>query len=255
MDERRGIIAVLEEKGALICRKRIFTSSSTVQRDSMNVSELIHHTFPLLRPSDDLTQAKQWMDEYHVKQLPVVCEDEFLGFISDELLYDTRIMHATVGEYPLLAAHCFVLDAQHYFDALKTLYAYEMDMVAVLDAEKHFVGLVLASDILKEMGDTALVSADGAIIGLKCSLKNYSLGEISGIVERNDAHLFGVNVKTDKSDPSSVEIVLRVNQHDVGQITASLANSGYLVTSTYHTEDQKIDEKERFGLLMKYLNP
>lgn len=221
----------------------------------MVAEQLINYMVPPLKKEDDITRAKQWMDEFHVKQLPVVENNKLLGFISEDLLYDSEIMYATVGEYPLIGSNCLVALSQHYYDVLKVQSQNGMDMVAVLDLEENFKGVVLVSDVLKEFADTAIVNSEGAIISLKSSLNDYSLSEISRIVEMNESIILGANVKPDKSDPSLIEVVLRINNQDVNQIASGLSKSGYTVTSSFNTNDKSFDEKDRYGLLMKYLNP
>jgi len=221
----------------------------------MVAEQVINYMIPPLKRADDITRAKQWMDEFHVKQLPVIENNKLLGFVSEELLYDSEIMHSSVGDYPLLGKQCFVLISQHYYDILKIQSKHEIDMVAVLDFDEQFKGVVLVSDVVKEFANTAIVNAEGAIVVLKSSLNDYSLSEISRIVEMNESIILGSNVKPDKDDPSLIEVVLRISHQDVNQIASGLSKSGYSVTSSFNTQDRSFNEKDRYGLLMKYLNP
>ena len=138
-------------------------------------------------------------------------------------------------------------DGEYGADAIKVLNDHEMSMVAVLDFSEEFKGVVIVDDIVKEFARTAIVNSSGAIIILQSSLNDYSLSEISRIVEMNGSTILGANVRPDANDPSLIEVVLRINHQDVNQISSGLANSGYQVTSSYNTEDDSFDEKERFG--------
>ncbi len=209
---------------------------------------------PPLKPSDDIARAKQWMDEFRLKELPVVENGKLLGFVSEELLYDSEIMHPEVGAYPLMGHDSIVSPSTHYYDILKVQNEHKMDLVAVI-LDQEFKGVVLISDILKEFANTAIVNSVGAIVTLQTSLNDYSLSEISRIVEMNGSTVLGANVKPDLDDPSLIEIVLRINHQDVNQISTGLSKSGYKVTSSFNTEDKSYDEKDRFGLLMKFLDP
>ncbi|MBC6400547.1 MAG: CBS domain-containing protein [Ekhidna sp.] len=221
----------------------------------MVAEQLINYMVPPLKKEDDITRAKQWMDEFRVKQLPVVDDQKLLGFISEDLIYDSGIMYAGVGEYPLIGENCFVVLSNHYYDILKVQSNHNTDMVAVLDFDENFKGVVLISDVVMEFTNTAIVNAEGAIITLKSSLNDYSLSEISRIVEMNESIILGVNINPDKDNPSLIEIVLRINHQSVNQIAAGLSKSGYSVTSSFNIEDNSFDERDRYGLLMKYLNP
>lgn len=220
----------------------------------MTADQLINYMVPPLKPSDDIARAKQWMDEFRVKELPVVDDHKLLGFVSEELLYDTEIMYPEVGNYPMMGHSCIVSPYSHYYDILKVQNEHKMDLVAVVDENEQFKGVVLISDILKEFAKTAIVNSLGAIITLKTALSDYSLSEISRIVEMNGSTVMGANVKPDLDDPSLIEIVLRINHQDVNQIATGLSKSGYKVTSSFNTEDNSFDEQNRYGMLMKYLN-
>lgn len=224
-------------------------------KQTMTAHQLINYMVPPLKQGDDIARAKQWMDEFRVKELPVVNDNKLLGFVSEELLYDSEIMHPEVGAYPMMGQTCIVSPTSHYYDILKVQYDHEMDMVAVIDDLGDFKGVVLMSDILKEFAKTAIVNSSGAIVTLKTSLNDYSLSEISRIVEMNGSTVLGANIKPDAEDPSLIEIVLRINHQDVNQIATGLSKSGYKVTSSFNTEDNSFDEKDRFGLLMKFLDP
>jgi len=221
----------------------------------MTAQQLINYMIPPLKHDDDITRAKQWMDEFRVNELPVINQNKLLGFISEELIFDSELLHSKVGDYPLVNSSCVVSTSSHYYDVLKVQNEHKMDMVAVVDYDGEFKGVVLTSDIVKEFASTAIVNSVGAIITLKTSLNDYSLSEISRIVEMNGSTVLGANVKPDLDDPSLIELVLRINHQDVNQIATGLSKSGYKVTSSFNTEDNSFDEKDRFGMLMKYLNP
>ena len=220
----------------------------------MIAEQLINYMVPPLKPGDDIARAKQWMDEFRVKELPVVKDNKLQGFISEDLLYDSEIMHPEVGAYPLIGESCTVAASSHYYDILQVQNEQQLEMVAVISNDE-FKGVVLIFDILKEFAKTAIVNSQGAIVTLQTNLNDYSLSEISRIVEMNGSTVLGANVKPNSDDPSLIEIVLRINHQDVNQIATGISNSGYKVTSSFNTEDNSFDEKDRYGLLMKFLDP
>lgn len=220
----------------------------------MIAEQLINYMVPPLKPSDDIARAKQWMDEFRVKELPVVEDNKLLGFVSEDLLYDSEIMHPEVGAYPLIGESCVISATSHYYDILKVQNEQQLEMVAVISNEE-FKGVVLISDILKEFAKTAIINSQGAIITIQTNINDYSLSEISRVVEMNGSTVLGANIRPNADDASLIEIVLRINHQDVNQIATGLTNSGYKVTSSFNTEDNSFDEKDRYGLLMKFLDP
>jgi hypothetical protein len=218
----------------------------------MTAEQLINYMIPPLKKNDEVSRALHWMEEFRVKELPVVHEGKLLGFVNEDILFDNDHLSADIGELPLLSLTCQVAPWQHYYDLLKVLKDHKMGMIAVVD-DDLFRGVVIIEDILNEFAQTAMVNTPGAIITIQASLKDYSLSEISRIVEMNDSTIVGVNIKPTANDPSQIDIVIRINNQDVNQISSGLVNHGYLVTSSFNSEDKSFDEKERYNMLMKFL--
>lgn len=220
----------------------------------MTAQQLVNHMIPTLKPSDDVAKAKQWMDEFRLKELPVVENEEFSGFFTEDLLYDADIMNHEIGSYALAGAACYVSASTHYYDIIKLQRRFGLDLTAVVDQAGGFQGVVLSSDLMKSFSQTAIVNSDGAIVVLKTTLEDYSLAEITRVVEMNEATILGLNVRPDEGEPSNIELVLRISQQDISQIITGLTGLGYKVASLFNSEDRSFNEHERFGLLMKFLD-
>ena len=217
----------------------------------MIADTLINYMVPPLKVKDDIARAKQWMDEFRLKELPVVENGDLLGFITEDMLYDDEILHPFVGEYPLISQECFVGSQRHYFDILRLHGIYNMDVVAVVD--EKFKGVVLIQDILKELSKTAMINSEGAIITIETTLRDYSLLEISRIIEMNEGSILGLNMRGNEEESEKIEVVIRLNAQVITEITHGLQSSGYKVLSTFNTADKSFDEDERYHFLMKYL--
>lgn len=218
----------------------------------MTAEQLINYMIPPLKIEDDVARAKQWMDEFRLNELPVVEDGKFLGFISEDLIYDMNLNHGEVGAYPLKGQNCIASPWNHYFDVLKVIKNHEMGMVSVID-NGVFEGVVVLDDILNEFAQTAIVNTEGAILKVQCSLSHYSLSEISRIVEMNGSTIMGTNIRPNSDTPSLIDIAIRINHFDINQIISGLSEAGYTVIDSFNTQDESYDEEQRFGLLMKYI--
>ncbi len=218
----------------------------------MIAEQLINYKIPPLKPTDDITRARQWMDEFHLRDLAVVDESKLMGFVSEDLLHDSGLVHSKVDNYPLIGQSYFVTPWVHYYDILKMQGENEIDMIAVVENE-IFKGVVLIADVMKELAKTAMVSSHGAIIIAQTSLNNYALSEISRIVEMNGSTVLGANIGIHSKDQSQIEITLRISNQDINQIVKGLEKSGYHIISSFNTFESSFDEQKRFDLLMKYL--
>ena len=83
---------------------------------------------------------------------------------------------------------------------------------------------------------------------------DYSLAEISRLVEENHAKILSSIVKEDPLDPGKLRLTLKINQLDLSRIVATLERFGYKVIGRYHETKVLGDEKDRIDMLLRYLD-
>lgn len=218
----------------------------------MIARNLINYSIPPLKPIDSIQRAIQWMEEFRVKELPVVEDGNLLGYLSENTIYDTDSKDGKVGSLPLISPKCYVYPWNHYYDILKKTALYNMEMIAVVE-DDNFMGVITSKDILNSFSQTAMVNSDGAIITFQTTVRNYSLSEISRIVEMNGASILGMNIRPQDDDKQKFSVGMRINNQNIKQIIIGLNKNGYEVTSSYNTIGNEEQEKERIGFLVKYL--
>jgi predicted transcriptional regulator len=54
----------------------------------MIAEELINHMLPPLKLTDEASKAVAWMEEFRCSQLPVIENEKFLGFISEDIILE-----------------------------------------------------------------------------------------------------------------------------------------------------------------------
>lgn len=218
----------------------------------MIAQDLINYSIPPLKPTDSIQRSIQWMEEFRVKELPVVENGVLQGYITESTIFDYHSDDGTVSSLPLVSAACKVVPWKHYYDVLKKIRDYNMEMIAVV-SDEVFEGVILASDILNALSQTAIINSEGAIISFVTNLRDYSLSAISRTVELNGATILGVNIRPDATDPQLLRVVLRINNQNVEQIITGLNKNGYEVTSSFNTAGNEETERSKVGFLLKYL--
>ena len=58
---------------------------------------MINNMIPSLKLTDLVSDALSWMDEFRVWHLPVVFEDEYLGLVSENQLYELPNENEALG--------------------------------------------------------------------------------------------------------------------------------------------------------------
>ncbi|MFY0605740.1 MAG: cbs domain containing protein [Cyclobacteriaceae bacterium] len=219
----------------------------------MIAKELINYMIPPLKPSDNVSKAQRWMDEMRLSELPVVKDGEFLGFINEQLLFDDSVPSSEVGDYPLVGKECFAIEANHYFEILKVSNEQGFKMVAILDDVNQYQGVVSTQDIVEAFARNASVAVPGAILGIRLKINDYSLSEISRIVENNNAKILSSYIGPHALDPEDLMLTLKLNQEEVTYIKVSLEQNGFVVESLFSSKESNNLELERIDSLMNYL--
>jgi hypothetical protein len=105
---------------------------------------------------------------------------------------------------------------------------------------------------MKFFNETPFIKEAGGIIIVKKALIDYSMSQISQIVESNNGKLLGLFVSD--SDNETIEITIKVTLGVINDIIQTFRRYNYEIISE-HNEDNYINNlKERSDYLDKYLN-
>ncbi len=220
----------------------------------MIARELINHMIPPLKKSDSASKAVAWMEELRVNQLPVIEDGQYCGLISEEIILENNDDSKNVGEYELLGLESNVLESQHFYDVLKVVSDHAVQLVAVLDEEKKFLGVISIKDTVTAFAQSAAVQSPGGILILSLKQIDYSLAEISRLVESNDAKVLSCIVNNDMFDANMIKLTLKINKTDLTAIIATLERFDYKIIARFEESPMETSEKERLDILFRYLD-
>ena len=79
----------------------------------MIAKEMISDVIPALKTSDTGITALNWMDIFKVSHLPIVNDEEFLGLISENDIYDLNMPEEPLGNHQLSLLRPYVTEDQH----------------------------------------------------------------------------------------------------------------------------------------------
>jgi acetoin utilization protein AcuB len=220
----------------------------------MIAEDLINHMIPPLKGDDDAHKAIVWMDEFRCNYMPVVDNGKLLGFVSEEIILETNEIEKSVKEFNLVGQNCYVQLDTHFYDILKVAADNKLQVIAVLNEDQSYCGLITVQDTLTSFAQTAAVQMPGGILVLSMNHVDYSLSEISRLIEENHAKVLSSLVKEDPLDPSKLRLTLKINQVDLLRIVATLERFGYKVIGRYQDAKPVEDGKERIDMLLRYLD-
>ncbi len=220
----------------------------------MIAQELINHMIPPLKLTDDAHKAMVWMEELRSNQLPVVDKGHFIGLISEDIILDENDVDKLISELQLLGTECAVSEGAHFYDVIKMASDHEVEMVGVVSGEGEYIGVITIQDTISSFAQTAAVQLPGGIIVLSIDQIDYSLSEISRLIEGENAKILSSIVKEDIHDPSKIRLTLKINKIDLSYITATLERFEYRIIARFQESKILENEKEKVDMLLKYLN-
>ena len=217
----------------------------------MIAKELINYMIPPLKTSDPISKVKLWMRELRVFELPVTEDDKFLGLITEDQL--DEVADGDLNDYDLEGEGAVVLQHQHYYEVLKIANREAVSLVAVIDDYGKYLGVIALEDIVEAFSKTSAVRGPGTVISLTLNTIDYSLSEISRLIEENGVKILSSYVVNVDSDPSKIKLTLKLNEEEVGHVIATLTRFGYTVETSYKENSKEEQERERLDGLLNYL--
>lgn len=219
----------------------------------MTAKFAIEESIPYLKPTDNVLFALDLMEEFKVYHLPVVENQKLLGIVSEEQLLeldDTLIIEA-LG-FPLLKIAA--QENLHIFDVMKLGFESTSSVLPVIDKNENYLGLISPKSLIENLHQYNFAREPGGIFVLEVKTINYSLAEITRLIESNKSIVLSATTSPVNNDYESMYVTIKVNTLDLTYILATFERYNYSITQVFHHAEQIDHLKERFDSLMNYIN-
>jgi acetoin utilization protein AcuB len=219
----------------------------------MIAKDLISDAVLPLKSSDTGLMAMHWFDEFRVSHLPVVSDSQLLGLISEEDIYAAGSFEEPIWNFQLQLQNLSILQSRHIYEVLKLFADYKLTTLPVVDEKGAYLGVITLADLVEKMATTAAVSNPGGILVLELNANDFSMVEISRIVEDNDAKILSFYI-TSPADSTRLELTLKLNRIDIQPVIQSFLRYNYTIKASFFESDYFDNLRDRYDLLMTYLN-
>jgi CBS domain-containing protein len=231
------------------------TDNEEARDISHTAISLINPMIPPLRKSDSVNRALGWMEEFRITQLPIVENKKYLGIISEDTLIDLGNPDMEISEIEPEFADVFISENKHFYDVFKIADENDLQVLAVVgEKDKEFKGAIAIRDTIDIFAKTYASHVAGGVLILSMGYYDYSLSQISRLIEENEAKIVSSFIETDPQDPTKIKLTLKINKEDLTRIIATLERFNYRIIAAYHVEPDTDWGQDRINLLMKYLN-
>ena len=219
----------------------------------MLTANLINNNIPRLQPQDSVNKALQLISDFKVTHLPIVSENKYLGLISEEDLLDTEEQKITIEFLQEHFVQAAVRDNEHFLIAVNCSSQFDTNVVPVINHENDFVGVITTNDLLKTLGNFSGANEIGGIIVLEMERSQFSISEISRIVESNDCTILHLNTTT-HSETGMLTITLHINKREISTVVATFERYDYHVSFQFGVENFENEIDENYRNFMHYLD-
>jgi acetoin utilization protein AcuB len=212
--------------------------------------KLLISDVPSLCATDEPMGALDLMDQFRISHLPVVENGKLLGLIAEDSLMELDNLQGDAHGLPLIKST--VTPDTHILDVLKLASEHRLSIVPVVDAENAYLGSVRMEDLVEHLAEMQGANQRGGIIVLELWEKDYSMQQISRIIEENNAKILSTSLSP--GEGGKIEVNLKINQPDINAILSSFERFGYTIKGSYQELAYTEDLRKRYDELMRILN-
>lgn len=221
----------------------------------MLAAELIDPMLPALKPTDTVGQALEWMQEHRIGQLVVTSQDEYKGIVSEDLLLDIADEDRPLGDIMRLSEKVFAYEDQHLLELLSLILDNRLDVLAVVGEGNEFIGTISVNELVKQFARSLGVQELGAVLILTITERDYSMAEISRLIESNNTKIISSYFSSAAfGQPDRSRLTLKLNRQDITAVVSTLERFGYQIEAAFANTPIENTNQERFDSLMRYLN-
>lgn len=219
----------------------------------MIAKELITTEIPLLQPSDDGNRALEIMNNYLISNLAIVDNNIFKGIISIDDIYNFDILETQLKDFKQPLTQAYIYLNQHIFDAIKSFSIFKTSVLAVLDLDSNFFGLITQNSIINAMSNIISIKEEGFQLKITLNYNNFSATEITNIVEKNDGKVLSLLI--DKAKGTEISVYLKISTQEINAVLQSFERYGYdYILLNNKQEDYTELYQERYDNFLHYLN-
>lgn len=215
----------------------------------MLVQEYISKDFLALNMNVFADEALSIAESFEFSHVFIEREGVFQGAISKEFLEENQ--EKTLGELLMYVERFSIQQESTLLDSIKLFHTFNTNVVPVIDKNEIYQGYLAWDSIFCELSKYPIFSESGALLTVEVPRKNYSMAEISQIVEGNHSKFYGAFVSEMNED--FVRVTMRISHENMSSIDDTFERYGYVVVQKFYTDEKEDLLKSRYQFMQKYL--
>jgi Mg/Co/Ni transporter MgtE len=215
------------------------------------LSDYINNDFKPVAYEETVAEVQDFFSEVTFSHFPIIDNGVYIGCVSSE---DTATfdLQKKLSDYRYSYEGFFVRSSMIWLDVLEVFARNNSNIVPILDDNNKYVGYYEITDVIKFLNGTPFLKEVGGIIIVEKNILDYSMSQITQIVESNNGKLLGIFVSEATLD--KIQITIKTTLGSMNEIIQSFRRYNYEIVSEHNEDDYLNVLKERSEYLNKYLN-
>lgn len=215
------------------------------------INDYITNDYKALDSQETIADVQDFFIDVPFSHFSVLNEGVYIGSIAADDV-ETFDSDKKIADYRYTLEGFFARKNMIWLDVLEVFAKNHTNVVPVLDENNSYLGYYELEDIVKFFHETPFLKEQGGIIVVKKSILDYSMSQITQIVESNNGKLLGLFVS--EADVESVQITIKIALGSMNDIIQTFRRYNYEIVSEHNEDNYLNNLKERSDYLDKYLN-
>ena len=189
-----------------------------------------------------------------VHHIPIVRDNFYLGIISENDIMSWDNTNEFINEHLDELNSPSIKNSQHLFDIIEEVEKHSLSIIPVIDEKNYYLGSITNWKLLYTIAKSTAVQSKGSMVVLKIKENNYTLNEITRIVESNNTKILSSYI-TSSPGEEYIELTIKLNRVDISSILKDFERFDYIIKTSYSQDNDENDFLGRYESLMRFLNP
>ncbi|SDE43851.1 CBS domain-containing protein [Riemerella columbipharyngis] len=213
-----------------------------------SISDTIGEVLAGLEDFDEMNASHFFIEDEAVFLGAIRAADiQSLSDYTDKTLSIAQLLNAETVVIEKFA----VLEKTSFFEYPKAFRDNEANIIPIIDKNQKLVSVVTLDDFIGSIANMPICTESGFILIVETIPGQYSMSEISQIVESNNGKLYGAFVSEWQND--SLKITLKISGGNISSIGETFKRYGYRIAQKFYTDEQEEALKENYHYFKKYL--
>lgn len=215
------------------------------------ISDYITNDYKAISSQETIESVQDFFSDVSYSHFPVVEEGIFIGNIAADDV-ETFDLDKKITDYRFTLEGFYARKEMIWLDVLEVFAKNHANIIPILDETNSYVGYYELEDIVKFFHETPFLKEQGGIIVVQTSVIDFSMSQITQIVESNNGKLLGLFISD--ATASTIQVTIKIALGGLNDIIQTFRRYNYEIISEHNEDNYLNNLKERSEYLDKYLN-